>query len=74
LVRAARWRFAIGCRSSIKVIKAALVGNDRDEHIFALTRSRPLYDVYQTKIAACDRKLEAAVVRNCCASTASRRR
>lgn len=51
----------IRCHSSIEVIKAALVGNDRDEHIFALTQSLELYDVYQTKIGDCDRKLEAAV-------------
>lgn len=51
----------IRCHSSIEVIKAALVGNDRAEHIFALTQSLDLYDVYQTKIEDCDRKLEAAV-------------
>jgi transposase len=47
--------------SSIEVIKAALVGNDRDEHIFALTQSLDLYDFYQTKVEDCDRKLEGAV-------------
>lgn len=51
----------IRCHSSIDVIKAALVGNDRDEHIFALTQSLELYDVYQAKIEDCDRKLEVAV-------------
>jgi transposase len=51
----------IRCRSSVEVIKAALVGNDRDEHIFALTQSLELYDVYQAKIEDCDRKLEVAV-------------
>lgn len=51
----------IRCHSSIEVIKAALVGNDRDEHIFALTQSLDLYDVYQSKIEDCDRKLETAV-------------
>lgn len=51
----------IRCHSSVEVIKAALVGNDRDEHIFALTQSLELYDVYQGKIWDCDRKLEAAV-------------
>ncbi len=34
----------IRCHASIEIIKAALVGNDRDEHIFALTQSRDLYD------------------------------
>lgn len=51
----------IRCHSSIEVIKAALVGNDRDEHVFALTQSLDLYDFYQIKIEDCDRKLEAAV-------------
>jgi transposase len=51
----------IRCHSSVDVIKAALVGNDRAEHIFALTQSLDLYDFYQTKIEDCDRKLEAAV-------------
>jgi hypothetical protein len=51
----------IRCHSSIEVIKAALDGNDRDEHIFALTQSLDLYDFHQTKIEDCDRKLEAAV-------------
>ena len=51
----------IRCHSSVEVIKTALVGNDRDEHIFALTQSLDLYDFYQTKIEGCDRKLEAAV-------------
>jgi len=51
----------IRCHSSIEVIKSALVGNDRAEHIFALTQSLDLYDFYQTKIEDCDRKLEAAV-------------
>lgn len=50
----------IRCHSSIEVIKAALLGNDRAEHIFALTQSLDLYDFYQTKIEDCDRKLEAA--------------
>ena len=51
----------IRCHSSIEVIEAAHVGNDRDEHIFALTQSLDLYDFYQAKIAECDRKLVAAV-------------
>lgn len=51
----------IRCHSSTAGIKAALVGNDRDEHIFALTQSLDLYDFYYTKIEDCDRKLEGAV-------------
>ena len=39
------------------------MGNDRDEHVFALTQSLELYDFYQAKILDCDRRLEAAVSR-----------
>src|SRR5882724_2273747 len=48
----------VRCHSSIETIRAALVGNDRDEHVFALTQSLELYDVYQAKMLDCDRKLE----------------
>ncbi len=51
----------IRCHSSTETIRASLVGNDRDEHIFALTQSLDLYDFYHTKVAECDCKLEAAV-------------
>jgi transposase len=51
----------VRCHSSVETIRAALVGNDREEHIFALTQSLELYDAYQVKMADCDRKLEAAV-------------
>lgn len=49
------------CRSSVETIRASLVGNDRDEHIFALTQSLALYDFCQARMAECDRKLELAV-------------
>jgi hypothetical protein len=51
----------IRCKSSVDAIKAALVGNDRDEHVFALTQSLELYDFYKAQIEACDHRLEAAV-------------
>ncbi len=51
----------VRCHSTVETIRAALIGNDRDEHIFALTQSLELYDTYQAKIADCDCKLEAAV-------------
>jgi transposase len=35
-----------------------MVGNDRHEHVFALTQSLELYDVYRAKMLDCDRKLE----------------
>lgn len=51
----------VRCKSSIDTIKAALVGNDRPEHVFALKQSLELYDFYKAQIAACDTKLEEAV-------------
>lgn len=51
----------IRCHSSIETIRASLVGNDRDEHIFALTQSLELFDFYQEKILSCDHKLETAL-------------
>ena len=51
----------VRCHSSIETIRAALVGNDRDEHLFALTQSLELYDTYQAKMLDCDRKLEALI-------------
>ena len=51
----------IRCKSSIDTIKSALVGNDRAEHVFALTQSLELYDFYKARIEDCDRRLEIAV-------------
>src|SRR6266853_1408616 len=51
----------VRCHSSIETIRAALVGNDRDEHVFALSQSLELYDVYQAKMLDCDRKLESLI-------------
>jgi len=51
----------VRCHASVEIICAALSGNWRDEHIFALCQSLALYDFYQTKILECDRKLEVAL-------------
>ena len=51
----------VRCKSSLDTIKAALVGNDRAEHVFVLTQSLELYDFYKAQIETCDRRLEAAV-------------
>jgi transposase len=51
----------VRCHSSTETIRAALVGNDREEHVFALTQSLELYDIYQAKMLDCDRKLEVLV-------------
>ena len=49
------------CKASMETIKVALVGNNREEHVFALTQSLELYDFYKAQIEACDRRLEVAV-------------
>ena len=48
-------------RASTETIKAALNGNYRPEHVFALTQSLELYDFYQVKMLECDRLLEAVL-------------
>ena len=45
----------VRCHASVDKICAALSGNWRDEHIFALCQALALYDFYQTKILECDR-------------------
>lgn len=51
----------VRCHSSTATIRAALIGNDREEHAFALSQSLELYDFYQQKMLECDRRLEAAI-------------
>lgn len=51
----------VRCHASVETIRAALDGNDREEHVFALAQSLELYDTYQAKIAACDLRLAAAI-------------
>ena len=52
-----------GCHASAETMCQALVGNYREEHVFALTQALELYDVYQTKVVACDRQIQAILVR-----------
>lgn len=51
------------CHASVETVCQALVGNYRDEHVFALTQALELYDVYQTKVTACDEQIEAILKR-----------
>ena len=53
----------VRCHASVETVRQALVGNDREEHIFALTQALELYDVYQAKVAACDEQIEAVLQR-----------
>jgi transposase len=51
------------CHASVETVCQALVGNYREEHVFALTQALELYDVYQAKVAACDMQIEAILDR-----------
>ena len=42
------------CQSSATTIAKSLVGNYREEHLFALTQAVSLYETYQTKIGECE--------------------
>jgi transposase len=49
------------CKESVETIRQALVGNDREEHVFALAQAVELYDIYQAKVAVCDTRIEAVL-------------
>lgn len=45
------------CKNSSAMIARSLKGNYRPEHLFSLQQAVELYEVYQTKIADCDRQI-----------------
>jgi transposase len=51
------------CHATVEVISAALTGNWRDEHVFALGQALELYDAYQAKLTDCDAQIEAVLRR-----------
>jgi transposase len=51
------------CHATVETVCQALIGNYREEHVFALTQALELYDVYQTKVSACDTQIEAILKR-----------
>jgi transposase len=51
------------CKASEETIRQALVGNDREEHVFALAQALELYDTYQAKVADCDGRIAAVLDR-----------
>ena len=51
------------CHATLETLGAALTGNDREEHMFALTQALELYDIYQAKVADCDVRLKAVLDR-----------
>jgi transposase len=51
------------CKNSAEVIAKSLVGNYREEHLFALQQAVTLYDTYQSQLAAVDQRIEAYLAR-----------
>ncbi|MDD2862539.1 MAG: IS110 family transposase [Acidiphilium sp.] len=52
-----------GCHASVETMCQALVGNYREEHVFALTQALELYDAYQTKVSDCDKQIQVVLAR-----------
>src|SRR5438034_611345 len=52
---------APNCKNSEQTIAKALVGNYRDEHLFALGQAVELFEEYGKKLNACDQKIAAAL-------------
>ena len=51
----------IRCKESEKTITAALTGNYRNEHIFALKQAVELWEFYQERVRECDTRIEKAM-------------
>jgi transposase len=49
------------CYASEAEIAAALAGNWREEHVFALGQALELYDAYHAKVAECDLRIEVVL-------------
>ncbi len=53
----------VRCHATVETVRQALVGNHREEHVFALTQALDLYDLYKAKVVACDGQIEAVLKR-----------
>jgi len=51
----------VRCKASMDTIRAALDGNYRTEHVFALRQALELYEFHHSKVAECDVEIEAAL-------------
>lgn len=49
------------CKASDETLRAALTGNYRPEHVFALKQAVELWDFFQSKIGDCDVEIEAVL-------------
>jgi transposase len=47
------------CKASSETIARSLVGNWREEHLFALQQAVELHDFYERQILACDQRIDA---------------
>lgn len=45
------------CKSSLEIIRSALVGNYQPEHVFALAQALAMYDAYQMQLELCDQQI-----------------
>jgi len=45
-------------RASAQTVAKSLTGDYRDDHLFTLRQAVELYDIYQEKMAACDREIQ----------------
>ncbi len=53
----------IRCHNSVETMKAALTGNYKAEHLFALTQALELFDIYTEKVDDCDRVIATVLER-----------
>ena len=53
----------VRCKNSAETIIAALTGNYKPEHLFALKQSLELYDIYNEKAESCDQQIQAVLDR-----------
>jgi len=51
------------CKNSAATIRAALTGNYKPEHLFALRQSLELFDIYNEKAAECDQEIQTVLDR-----------
>lgn len=51
------------CKASEETFVHALIGNYREEHLFELRQALELFEIYQAKIAECDRRIAETLAR-----------
>ncbi|WP_248133262.1 IS110 family transposase [Pseudomonas sp. B329] len=51
------------CKSSVEIIRSALVGNYQPEHVFALEQALAMYDAYQVQLDVCEQQIAQSLMR-----------